>query len=288
MRFVRFRDEKAVRAGVMRDDHVVPIADPYRAPDDLTGWLGDLASAKRAADAVSPRNYRKLADVCLLAPIPKPRKFLAIGMNYASHRHEIEEAGMAAAAPAQIWFNKQVTCITGPYDDVWKPALSDLLDYEVELGIVMLGQPKNATRTAALEAIGGYTIINDYSVRDWQIAAPSLTMGKSFDTHGPCGPCIVTPDEIADPQSLVMRLTVNGLERQNASTSGMVADCAAQISFLSQRITLEPGDLIATGTPAGVGALMKPPGYLKIGDIVRAEIEGIGHIENRITADPRH
>ena len=224
-----------------------------------------------------------LEDVRLLAPV-KPRKFLAIGLNYADH---IAESGMEAPE-FPIFFNKQATCVVGPGDDVHMPRVSTLLDYEGELAIVIGERCRHVAVERAAEVIAGYTIANDVSVRDWQLRTPTMTMGKSFDTHGPLGPWVVTADELGDPHELGIRTFVNGEERQNGSTREMVFDCFEQIAHLSQAFTLEPGDVIATGTPAGVGAVRQPfpTGLLKVGDVVRVEIDGIGSLENTVVEEP--
>ena len=224
-----------------------------------------------------------LDEVRLLAPV-QPRKFLAIGLNYADH---IAESGMQAPE-FPIFFNKQVTCVVASGDDVHMPRVSSLLDYEGELAIVIGERCRHVPAERAHEVIAGYTITNDVSVRDWQLRTPTMTMGKSFDTHGPLGPWVVTRDEIADPHNLQIRTYVNDDLRQDGNTREMVFDCFEQVAHLSEAFTLEPGDVIATGTPAGVGAVRQPfpEGLLKVGDIVRIEIEGIGELANTIVEEP--
>ncbi|MOA20933.1 Ureidoglycolate lyase [compost metagenome] len=152
----------------------------------------------------------------------------------------------------------------------------------------MIGKPgRHISEEQALEHVAGYFVANDVSARDWQGKSPTWTLGKSFDTHGPIGPWIVTADEIADPQALNIRLQVNGQTRQQSSTARMTYSIARQIAYLSQVMTLQSGDILITGTPAGIGLGMNPPGLLAVGDVVRVEIDGIGHIENRIVAEPR-
>lgn len=225
-----------------------------------------------------------LDDVVLEAPIDNPQKYLGIGMNYKEHAEEARRAGIPVPT-SQMWFNKQVSCINGPYDDIVKPAISDELDYEIELGVVIGQRCKNVSARDARSVIAGYLVANDVSVRDWlQKRSPTFTLGKSFDTHGPIGPWLTTADEIDDPLALTMRLTVNGEVRQDWPTSDMIYDIYEQIAYLTQVFTLMPGDILATGTPSGIGA---PTGnFLKVGDVVRAEIEGLGAIENRVVAEP--
>jgi 2-keto-4-pentenoate hydratase/2-oxohepta-3-ene-1,7-dioic acid hydratase in catechol pathway len=224
-----------------------------------------------------------LNAVRLLAPV-RPRKFLAIGLNYADH---IAESGMEAP-DHPVFFNKQVTCVAGPDDDVHMPRVSSLLDYEGELAVVIGRRCRHVPEARASEVIAGYTIANDLSVRDWQIRAPTMTMGKSFDTHGPLGPWVVTADELGDPHDLSLRTYVNDELRQDGNTSQMLYDCYRQVAHLSAAFTLEPGDVIATGTPAGIGALRRPfpDGLLKVGDAVRVVIEGIGELRNTVVEEP--
>ena len=234
-------------------------------------------------DRVNPDEQHSLDDVRLLAPV-QPRKFLAIGLNYADH---IAEAGMEAPE-YPVFFNKQITCVVGPDDDVHMPRVSTLLDYEGELAIVIGARARHVPEDRAHEVIAGYTIANDVSVRDWQIRTPTMTMGKSFDTHGPLGPWIVTSDELGDPHALTIKTYVNDELRQDGNTGEMIYNCFQQVAHLSQAFTLEPGDVIATGTPAGIGAVRQPfpDGLLKVGDVVRVEIDGIGTLTNTVVEEP--
>jgi 2-keto-4-pentenoate hydratase/2-oxohepta-3-ene-1,7-dioic acid hydratase in catechol pathway len=237
-------------------------------------------------DVVDPEQGDRypLGEVGLLAPV-QPRKFLAIGLNYADH---IAESGMEAPE-FPVFFNKQVTCVVGPDADVHMPRVSSLLDYEGELAIVIGSRCRHVPEDHAREVIAGYTITNDVSVRDWQLRTPTMTMGKSFDTHGPLGPWIVSGDELGDPHALGIRTYVNEELRQDGSTSDMIYNCFQQVAHLSAAFTLEPGDVIATGTPAGIGAARQPfpEGLLNVGDIVRVEIDGIGALENPVVEEPK-
>ncbi len=232
------------------------------------------------------RRRLSLAGLEFLPPLPTARTFLAIGLNYASHRAEAARAGMTAGH-TQIWFNKQVSCITGPRSPVFVPRVSRMVDYEGELGIVIGARGRYVSEEDALGLVAGYLAVNDVSVRDWQKASPTMTLGKSFDSHGPIGPWLVSPDEVGDPQDLDLEVRVNGELRQKTSTREMVHSCRAQISHLSQVFTLAPGDLLSTGTPEGVGALMDPPRYLAAGDVVTVAISKIGTLENRVV-DEEH
>ncbi len=218
-----------------------------------------------------------LADVELLAPIPRPQKVFAVGLNYADH---IAESKMQAPDVPTI-FAKFGNCIAGPHDDVVRPRVSHELDYEGELGIVIGRRCKHVPRERVHEVVGGYLVLNDFSVRDWQRLSPQWSMGKSFDTHGPIGPWVTEAGGV-DADHLDIRTWVNGELRQASNTSNLVFDCADLVSYLSQACTLEPGDIIATGTPSGVGGAFSPPRYLVPGDEVRVEIEGLGALVNRV------
>ena len=244
----------------------------------------DALAKARAIDAKSARTV-PLARVKLLAPVPNPSKYLALGMNYRKHVEEATKVGVKTPS-TQVWFNKQVSCINGPEGDVHLPRASDKLDYEVELCVVIGQRCRHVKREDALSVIAGYMVCNDVSVRDWQLAVPTMTVGKSFDTTGPTGPWIVTPDEIGDLDALRLRLWVNDQFRQDDVVGSMIHSVADQISYLSTAFTLEAGDLLATGTPSGVGVAMEPQSFLKVGDVMRAEIDGLGSLVNRVVAEP--
>jgi 2-keto-4-pentenoate hydratase/2-oxohepta-3-ene-1,7-dioic acid hydratase in catechol pathway len=226
-----------------------------------------------------------LTRVRLLAPVQQPQKFLAIGLNYQDHVAEIVARG-GKAPEQQVWFNKNVSCLNGPYDPIHLPRVSKALDYEGELGVVIGRRCRHVTKEDALDVVAGYMVMNDVTCRDWQRKTPQWTLGKSFDTHGPMGPWLTTADEVGDPHSLELRLFVNGELRQQLNTARMVYDIRAQIAELSDVMTLEPGDLIATGTTSGAGFGFNPPRFLQPGDVVRVEIDGLGHIENQVVAEP--
>jgi 2-keto-4-pentenoate hydratase/2-oxohepta-3-ene-1,7-dioic acid hydratase in catechol pathway len=242
---------------------------------------GGQGALERAAEASLRAPRLALSDVRLLAPVPRPAKVLGIGMNYANH---IAELGREVPE-YQYWFNKQRTCVVGPGASIVVPRVSNMVDYEGELAMVIGRRCRYVPVDRALDVIAGYTVMNDVSVRDWQWRTPSFTMGKSFDTHGPMGPVIVTPDEIDDPQDLVVRTWVNDEKRQDCSTSEMIFSCAEQIAYLSTGFTLEAGDVILSGTPSGVGAGFTPPRWLVPGDVVRITIDGVGTLQNPVAAD---
>jgi len=285
MKLATFTDGISTRIGVVTGDEIVDLAAAAPGlPSDMAAFLAagaDAITAARKAEA-SATTRIGLARVRLEAPIPRPPKFLAIGLNYADH---VKESG--AQVPAvPIFFNKQSTCVTGPYQPIHLPRVSSLLDYEGELAFVIGRRCRHVPRERAHEVIAGYLIANDVSVRDWQLRTPTMTMGKSFDTHGPLGPWLVTPDEIGDPHALELRTWVNDELRQHSSTRQLIFDCFAQVEHLSTAFTLEPGDVITTGTPSGVGVAMKPPRFLQAGDVVKIEIERVGSIENRVIEEP--
>lgn len=284
MKLARYDDGTGPRTGVVVGDAIVDISARYA--DLLAVIRGGAVALRDIATLAAAGGGVPLASVRLLAPIERPGKYLAIGMNYRKHVDEAAKLGIATPA-RQIWFNKQTSCIAGPHDGIVRPDVSEQVDYEVELGVVIGRPAKHVAAADAPAHIFGYFVANDVSVRDWQFHSPTFTMGKSFDTHGPTGPWIVTADEVADCHALDIRCFVNGTLRQSSNTSQMLADVHRQIEYLSTAFTLEPGDLIATGTPEGVGVAMDPPTYLKVGDVVRCEIDGIGAIENRVIAEPR-
>jgi 2-keto-4-pentenoate hydratase/2-oxohepta-3-ene-1,7-dioic acid hydratase in catechol pathway len=282
MRLVRFASHAGPRLGVVQDQRVVSldvIAPRYPTMLSIVAD-GDVALAEIRALADSAGETFDLATLDLLAPIETPGKYLAIGMNYAKHLEEADKLGVPRAKH-QVWFNKQTTCLAGPYDAI-DPGVTEKLDYEVELGVVIGVPATHVSEADAPAHIYGYFVANDVSARDWQFHTPTFTMGKSFDTHGPIGPWIITADEIPDPHALELRCFVNGELRQQSSTGAMIANIWQQIAYLSTAFTLSAGDLIATGTPEGVGVGREPPVFLQPGDVVRCEIEGIGAIENRV------
>lgn len=287
MKLVTYFHDNKISIGKVEGDLVIDLpANDASLPSTMRELLQAGPEAMAKAKAI-PRtaHARALSNVKLLAPVPNPSKFLAIGMNYKKHVDEAAKVGVKTP-PTQVWFNKQVSCINDPYGEVHLPKVSDKLDYEVELCVVIGSRCRHISREDARSVIAGYMVCNDVSVRDWQLATPTMTVGKSFDTSGPTGPWIVTPDEIAVFDSLRLRMWINGELRQDDFANQMIHDIDAQIAYLSAAFTLEPGDLLATGTPSGVGVAMDPPSYLRVGDVMRAEIEGIGAIENRVVREP--
>ncbi len=284
MKLLRFEQNGALHIGVLQHDLIVPLTGLSGTyPTMLSIVAGGNDALVRVAAAVASETSRlALADVRLLAPIERPGKYLAIGMNYRKHLAEADKLGVARSAH-QIWFNKQTTCLAGPYDPI-EPGVTEKLDYEVELGVVIGRAAKAVPEDQARDHVFGYVVANDVSARDWQFHSSTFMMGKSFDTHGPIGPWIVTADEVPDPHDLELRCFVNGELRQRNRTDQMIANIWQQIAYLSTAFTLEPGDLLATGTPEGVGVGREPPVFLQPGDVVRCEIDGIGAIENTVAA----
>jgi len=281
MRIVAFAGADGPHLGVVTGDEVADVSAGEPALHDLVSTLsGPGLAAIRAAAVSAPRH--PLAALALLAPIARPPKLLAIGLNYRDH---VAETGRQAPEH-QLWFNKQSTCVVGPGAPIEVPRASEQVDYEGELGIVIGRRCRHVPAARAHEAVAGWVVVNDVSVRDWQYRSPTFTMGKSWDTHGPIGPWMVTSDEIGDPHDLRIRTTVNGDLRQDGSTRDMLFDCWAMIEHLSTAFTLEPGDVISTGTPAGVGMSRTPPAWLRAGDTVRIEIDGIGGLENPVIDEP--
>ncbi len=272
--------------GVVRDDGIVPINGDTQLPANLAALLhaGGPALAQATQIGAAAINAIPLDAVTLLPPIPRPGKMLAIGLNYADH---VEESGMQRPEH-QLWFNKQHNCVNGPYADIVLPKVSTYLDYEAELCVIIGRRCKHVPRERAHEVIGGYCVGNDVSVRDWQLRVQTMQIGKSFDTHGPIGPWLVTPDELGDPHQLDIRSYVNGELRQSSNTRHLIFDCYDAIAHLSQAFTLDPGDVLFMGTPSGVGGAMKPPQFLKAGDVVRVEIDSLGHIENTVVPEQAH
>jgi ureidoglycolate lyase len=262
---------------VAPDGRIAPLS-RTGLPSDMIQLIARWPELKAEATIAAARMETLIAadGVTWLAPIPRPGKIMAIGLNYADH---IAETG-AATPERQIWFSKAASAAHGPFADAQLPKASDRTDYEAELVAVIGAGGRHISRADAPGAVFGWCAGNDVSVRDWQMRTSQWVLGKSFDTHAPFGPWITTSDEVPDPHALPIRGFVNGEKRQESNTKHLVFDVWAQLEELSQVMTLEPGDLIFTGTPSGVGMAMQPPQFLKDGDKVRIEIEGVGAIEN--------
>ena len=285
MKLVTFTHEDRTRLGAVESDAVVDFAAHGGGlPDEV---LAFLAQGKGAFDAAqeacaSGKGRLPLGDVRLEAPVRRPPKILAVGLNYRDH---VAEGGFEVPTVPVI-FNKQSTAVTGPQGVIHLPKESAQLDYEGEFAFVIGRRCRHVPKDRALDVIAGYTIANDVSVRDWQFRSPTTTMGKSWDTHCPLGPYLVTPDEVGDPHDLDLKTWVNGELRQDSNTSNLIFDCSDIIVHLSTAFTLEPGDVICTGTPSGVVLGMDPKVWLKAGDEVRIAIDRLGTLENRVVDEP--
>ncbi|MAB10523.1 fumarylacetoacetate hydrolase family protein [Hyphomonas sp.] len=271
MHVIRYQQGNSIRYGILSAQSVTPIRGT------------NLEEAMKGEPDGAPV---PLSEIDILSPVARPGKILGIGVNYAAHAAESVSFVDTKKPEIQKWFNKQATAINDPYADVELPKVSHQLDYEGELVVVIGKRGRHVPRERAFEIVAGVTIGCDYSVRDWQRASQTMIMGKGFDTHAPVGPAIVTLDEIDDLSALEVRTFVNGEQRQSGHVRDMVHDIPAQIAHLTAAFTLEPGDLIFTGTPAGVGAGFDPPKWLKAGDRVRVEIDALGYMEQQIVTEP--
>ena len=281
MKLCTFRDGENARPGVETSEGIVDLlaADPG-LPTTVLGLLetgpGALERAARAAAGAGPEHVRPRAAVTLLPPVTNPSKIICIGLNYRDHAAEVKLDLPEHVAVFAKWNN----VLIGDGAPIVIPAESYRVDYEVELAVVIGARARHVSEERAYDVIAGYTCFNDVSVRDYQARTSQWTIGKVFDTHGPCGPVLVTRDEIPDPGHLWLRTSIDGEVLQDSSTAQMVFGVPRLIAELSAVMTLEPGDLIATGTPAGVGMARSPRRWIKPGERVRVEIERIGALEN--------
>jgi len=245
-------------------------------------FVRDLGGdALAGARQIAPAAVVPLADIRLLAPVPRPGKVICIGLNYKDHAAESK----MALPTSPVTFSKYPTAVTHPASPVYLPAATHQGDYEAELAVVIGRLAKHVPRARAYEYVLGYTNLNDVSARDLQFADKQWQRGKSCDSFAPMGPAIVTRDEVPDPHALRIRLRLNGETMQDSSTAQLIFGIDQLIAFLTETVTLEPGDVIATGTPAGVGFARTPPVYLKPGDIMEVEVEGLGVLSNPVLAD---
>jgi 2-keto-4-pentenoate hydratase/2-oxohepta-3-ene-1,7-dioic acid hydratase in catechol pathway len=284
MKLISFSHQNQTRVGAVLGDEVIDSLSCTAIPSTMLEFLtqGESALIAMSEQIATGKNRLALTEVKLLAPIPKPGKYLGIGLNYPEHIHETS----AEKPDYPLFFNKQTSCIIGQGDAIHLPKVSDKLDYEGELAFVIGKRCRHVPVEHAAQVIAGFTIANDVSVRDWQVRSPTWTLGKSFDTHGPLGPWLVTTDEIKNPHQLNLKTWVDDELRQNANTEQMIFSCYDMVAYLSTVMTLEVGDVITTGTPSGVGVKMKPRGYLKAGQTVKIEIEGIGTLSNTVINEP--
>lgn len=287
MHIASFLHEQRPGWGIVTERGII-VAERHGLPPSLIELLGD-ASAQvphLLSELRAQTPSLRLDEVQLLAPIPRPRKnIICLGLNYLAHAQESLAAKGAAMQINEdpVVFTKNVTAVTGPYADVMRdPRVTEQLDWEAELAVVIGRGGRFIEPAEALQHVFGYTVLNDLSARDLQFRHKQYFLGKSLDGGCPMGPWIVTADEIPDPQTLNIACRVNGVVKQHANTSQQRFDVATTIAILSRIMTLEPGDIIATGTPEGVGFARKPPEFLRPGDVVECEIERIGSIRNRI------
>lgn len=287
MKLLTFEYEGRVAIGSLRDDHIIDLS--MIAPDmvSLIDMGSDGLTQARHVMAATGAGI-PLADARLLAPIHTPRRHvMCVGKNYAEHTRESYEARGERIETIEypVIFTKATTCINGPYDDIpFDAAVSEQIDYEAELAVIIGRRIKNAGREEALAVVFGYTVLNDVTARDLQTLHKQFFKGKSLDGSCPMGPWIVTADAVPDPYALRITCRVNGELRQDSAGETMTFDIPAIIGHLSRGMTLLPGDIIATGTPSGVGFAMKPPVFLRPGDVVECAIEEIGAIRNQIAA----
>jgi 2-keto-4-pentenoate hydratase/2-oxohepta-3-ene-1,7-dioic acid hydratase in catechol pathway len=286
MRLATIQTAEGPRAVVLRGDlyvdlHATDSALPSSIRELLSGGRAALEAAERTAQARKVITYP--ADrVRLLAPVPDPRKIICLGLNYRDHAAE-----SGAPIPKDpILFSKYATALIGQGEPIVLPAISNEVDYEAELVVVVGKRGRQIAEDAALSFVAGYTIGHDVSARDWQLKkdGKQWMAGKTFDTFAPTGPWLVTADEVPDPHALAIRLRLNGQVMQDSNTKEMIFSVGFVIAHLSRIFTLEPGDLIFTGTPPGVGMARKPPVYLKAGDVVEVEIGGLGVLRNPVVA----
>jgi 2-keto-4-pentenoate hydratase/2-oxohepta-3-ene-1,7-dioic acid hydratase in catechol pathway len=288
MRLVTYRDGADQRIGAVQDEALIDLSD---LAADMLGLIagGDALLEQARARLAGGGMLRPLREVTLLAPIPLPRKnIVCLGMNYAQHAYEGQRArGKPERLPEHpVFFTKATTTINHPDGVIpYDASISPQIDWEVELAFVIGRRGKNISEAEAMGYVFGYTIINDVSARDLQRSHLQFYKGKSLDGFAPLGPWLVTADEVPDPHALGLRLRVNGEQRQDSTTADMIFNIPRIIAVLSLGTTLEPGDIIATGTPSGVGLGMTPPVYLQPGDSIEAEIDGIGVLRNTVGPD---
>jgi 2-keto-4-pentenoate hydratase/2-oxohepta-3-ene-1,7-dioic acid hydratase in catechol pathway len=276
MRIGSLRANGMIRPVSLRGDEIAFLDTPIRE------LLGRGLESIKQADARAKETASLSAVQGQLAPaITNPGKVICIGRNYAEHAAETGHV----ATPKPDVFLRTRTSLCGPYDPIRKPKISDSLDYEVELAVVIGKGGRHISAADAMQAVGGFCVFNDGSVRDWQTAGTQWTPGKNFDSTGPLGPFIVTPDEVPDPHNLELSTSIGDEVLQKSNTSMLIHKVPDLIAFLSAFTTLEPGDVICTGTPAGVGMARSPQRWLVAGETVVCSITGLGDLRNPIVAD---
>ena len=287
MNLVTYIKDNKINIGALDNGIIIPFHSNPLIPKDMLSFIENGNNAlDMAKDLIlESKNTIPLADCKLTSPILRPPKIIAIGLNYQDHLEEIRAIGREVDDPeVPMIFNKQSTSACGPFDEIHDPKVSNKLDYEGELAFVIGKKCRHVPKEEAKNVILGYCVSNDVSVRDWQMRIPTFTIGKSFDTHCPFGPGIITADEIPDPHNLDIKTEVNGEVRQDSNTKNLIFDCFQLVEHLSTAFTLEPGDLILTGTPSGVG--VADNNFLKSGDNVKITISKLGFINNKVIDEP--
>jgi 2-keto-4-pentenoate hydratase/2-oxohepta-3-ene-1,7-dioic acid hydratase in catechol pathway len=291
MKFATFKIGGSQGLGVVLGDEIADVTDA--APTMMALIKGGPKATERIQGLMNKAQRYRLDQINLLAPIPRPNKnILCLALNYKDHISEGMKAGTRDTDDAPkypVWFTKAVTSVCGPFDDIIiEPAVSVQYDWEVELAVVIGKKGRHIPQEKAFDYVHSYTVLNDFSVRDIQRRhgpPPQWFKGKSFDKASPMGPWLVTADELGSPPNVQLRCSINGVLKQNAHTAQMIFDIPTLISDISEVMTLEPGDIISTGTPSGVGYARKPPEFLKNGDLMETEIEGVGTLRNRIVTE---
>ncbi len=280
MRFVTFQNNGQVKPGVISGESVIGLKDA--GFDSLLAVIqGGPEALQVVRSWVDGKEPVPLSSVRLLAPLPRPPKIICVGLNYRDHVRECN----AEIPTVPTIFSKYVTAIIGPGDDIVLPKLSTAPDYEAELAVVIGKGGRYISKERWKEHVFGYTNFNDVSARDFQEATSQWMIGKTFDTFAPMGPAIVTADEIEDPHALDIQMVINGEVLQNSNTRELVFGIPELLAHLSSVFTLEPGDIISTGTPGGVGESRKPPRWLRPGDDVVVRIAGLGELRNGVRAE---
>jgi acylpyruvate hydrolase len=277
MRLVSYDDGRGPRAGVLTGEEVIPLSHPARSVRGLLGALDAAGLAELGERATAAPERVRVADVRLLAPVPDPEKIICLGLNYRDHAAESGQE----IPKAPMWFAKFANSLIGAGEAIVLPAAHpDYVDYEAELAVVIGRTATNVDAASALRYVAGAMPFNDVSARDLQFQNPLWTSGKAVDTFAPCGPALVTLDEIRDLGALGLRTRVNGELLQKGNTHDLIFGVAETIAWLSRTVTLVPGDIIATGTPAGVGASKNR--FLRAGDQVEVEVDGLGVLRNPV------
>ena len=276
MKLIRFGQDGDEKPGLWKDDRIVDLKKIYPEIPDFDeeffekGWLAKIKQVTDVGEEM---------DVRIGCPVCSPTKIICLGKNYVEHAKE----GGFENPERPLLFCKTPNTLNGPYDAIILPRGSAQVDWEVELAVIIGKKGKRITKKDAFSHIAGFTILNDVSGRDAQFSDSQWFRGKSFDSFAPVGPCVVTPDEIDNVQNLRLTTTVNGIVMQDGNTKDMIFDVPSIIEYISEDITLLPGDILSTGTPSGVGIFRDPPVVLKAGDVVECEIERIGSIKNEVT-----